>query len=76
MVRHNVSWLLMGGRTGLVGAFALTRLLAAYLYAVRPTATSTFALIVLAQLIIAGLASLIPARRATRLDPMMTLRYE
>jgi ABC-type antimicrobial peptide transport system permease subunit len=65
----------MGVGSDLAGAFALRRLPAAYLDAVRPTATSTLAFIVLAQLIIAALASLIPARRATKFDPMVTLRY-
>ena len=60
----------------MAGAFALTRLLVGYLYSVRPTDTSTFALIVLAQLAIAGLASYVPARRATRVDPLVALRYE
>jgi putative ABC transport system permease protein len=76
ILRQNASWLLIGVATGVAGAFALTRLLAAYLYAVRPTDPSTFALVVLAQLIIVALASYIPARRATKVDPMVALRYE
>jgi putative ABC transport system permease protein len=76
ILRQNLSWLLLGIAAGVASAFALTRLLASYLYAVRPTDTSTFALIVLAQLTIAGLASFIPARRATKVDPMVALRYE
>jgi putative ABC transport system permease protein len=76
ILRQNLTWLLTGIAAGLAGAFALTRLLAAYLYSVRPTDTATFALIVLVQLTIAGLASYIPARRATKVDPMLALRYE
>jgi len=76
ILRQNLGWLLIGIVGGVAGAFALTRLVAGYLYSVRPTDTSTFALIVLAQLAIAGLASFIPARRATRVDPLVALRYE
>jgi putative ABC transport system permease protein len=76
IVRQNVGWLLIGIAAGIAGAFALTRLLTSYLYSVRPTDASTFGLIVLVQLAIAGLASFIPARRATKVDPMVALRYE
>jgi putative ABC transport system permease protein len=76
ILRQNLTWLLIGVAAGLASALALTRLLAAYLYAVRPTDASTFALIVFVQLTIAGLASYIPARRATKVDPMVALRYE
>ena len=76
ILRQNLSWLLTGIATGVAGAFALTRLLASYLYSVRPTDAATFALIVLVQLAIAALASFIPARRATKVDPMEALRYE
>jgi len=75
-LRQNLSWVLIGIAAGFAGAIALTRLLASYLYSVRPTDPSTFALIMLAQLAIAGVASLIPARRATKVDPMVALRYE
>jgi putative ABC transport system permease protein len=76
ILRQSGSCLLVGTAAGVAAAFALTRLLAAYLYAVRPTDTATFALIVFVQLTIAGLASYIPARRATKVDPMVALRYE
>jgi putative ABC transport system permease protein len=76
ILRQNLTWLLSGIVSGLAGALALTRLLERYLYAVRPTDTSTFALIVLLVLAIAAVASFIPARRATKVDPMVALRYE
>lgn len=76
VVRQNVGWLLIGIAVGIASALGLTRLLAAYLYAVRPTDTSTFVLVVVAQLAIAGLAGYIPAHRATKVDPMVALRHE
>ena len=76
ILRQNIGWLLCGITAGVAGAFSLTRLLASYLYAVRPADPATFALVVLAQLVIAGVASLVPARRAMRVDPMMALRHE
>jgi len=76
ILRQNLTWLLIGIAAGLAGAFALTRLLERYLYAVRPTDASTFALVLLLQSAIVGVASFIPARRATRVDPMVALRYE
>jgi ABC-type antimicrobial peptide transport system permease subunit len=72
-----------GARLALVGiaagtaiALALTRLMTDLLYGVRPadTVTSSFATIVLAATSI--LACYIPARRATRVDPIVALRYE
>jgi putative ABC transport system permease protein len=73
---QNSHWLLLGIASGLAAALALTRLLTAYLYAVRPTDPMTFALVVFAQITIAALASYIPARRATKVDPVVALRYE
>jgi len=61
---------------GLAGAAASTRLLEGWLYGVTPLDTGTFAWSAAAMLLIAGLASYLPARRATRIDPLVTLKAE
>jgi predicted permease len=65
-----------GMAVGLVGAFAVTRLMASMLVGVQPTDPLTFAAIALLLLVIAAGASWLPARRASRLDPMQALRRE
>ena len=59
---------------GIVGAWVLTRFLAGMLFGVEPTDWPTFGLLALAVLMISSLATLVPAIRATRVDPMEALR--
>jgi len=66
----------VGLAIGAVGAFAASRLLARLLFGVRPTDPSTYVLVTSALAIVAFLACYLPARRATRVDPMIALRAE
>jgi putative ABC transport system permease protein len=61
---------------GLIGAYALTRLMTSLLFGVTPTDITTFVLVSITLSLVALFACLIPARRATRVDPLVALRYE
>jgi hypothetical protein len=74
VLRDGVRLGLLGTGAGLLGALALSRVLETLLRGVSPTDPATFAGAGLLLLAVAALASLLPARRAARLDPVATLR--
>jgi ABC-type antimicrobial peptide transport system permease subunit len=76
VVRHALLLVLIGVILGLGGAFGLTRFLAGELYGVTPTDPTTFIGVSLALVLVAVLASIIPTRRAVKVDPTIALRYE
>jgi len=76
VVGHGLRLTLIGVAIGVAGSFALTRLIARFLYEVKPTDPLTFAAVSIVLTAVALAASYIPARRASKLDPMAALRHE
>jgi ABC-type antimicrobial peptide transport system permease subunit len=76
VLRNGMTLVVIGIALGLAGAFALTRLMVTLLFGVTPTDTLTIGLVSVVLIAVAFLACFIPARRATKVDPLVALRYE
>jgi putative ABC transport system permease protein len=76
VLREGLRLVVAGVAVGLLGAWALSRYLTSILYAVRATDLATYLLAALILTVVALVACLLPARRATEVDPMVALRYE
>lgn len=76
VVRQGMTMTFIGLALGLVGAFSMSRVIAGLLHGVSPTDPLTFTVVSIVLLAVALLACLIPARRATRVDPIVALRTE
>jgi putative ABC transport system permease protein len=76
VVRDGLATVMIGVGVGLIGALMLTRLMTTLLFGVTPTDLSTYATVAIGLIAVALLACYIPARRATKVDPLVALRYE
>jgi putative ABC transport system permease protein len=76
VMKNGIVLVLAGELIGLIGALALTRLMSSLLFGVTPTDMMTFVVVLAGLGLVASLACYIPARRATKVDPMMALRNE
>jgi len=76
VLRQGIVLTAIGAAIGLIGALALTRWMSSLLFGVSATDPATYVIVLLVALGAALLACSIPARRATRVDPLVALRYE
>ena len=76
MIGQGMRLTLIGVAIGLAGAIAVTRLMRSLLFAVAPSDLMTFGISAVVLILVALLACFLPARRATKVDPLVALRYE
>ena len=76
VLRQGLKLILIGIAVGMAGALGLTRLIANMLFGVKPTDPVTYALVGVLLTGVSLAACYLPARRATRVDPICALKYE
>jgi len=76
MMRQGLALAAWGIALGVAGAFGITRIVGSLLYNVTPTDPVSFGAVVALMLLVAAIAAYLPARRATRVDPLVALRSE
>jgi putative ABC transport system permease protein len=76
VVGHGIALAAIGAAIGTAASFGVTRFLGSMLYDVKPSDPLTLVSVTVLLLLVALAACYIPARRATRVDPLVALRYE
>jgi putative ABC transport system permease protein len=74
VLKQGMTFVLLGEVVGIAGAFALTRLIGGLLFGVSPTDAKTFVTVAVSLFLVALVACYVPARRATRVDPLVALK--
>jgi putative ABC transport system permease protein len=75
-IAQGMKHVVVGLVLGLLAALALSRLMTSLLFGVKPNDAATFIVVSLCLIVSALLACYLPARRATKVDPLVALRYE
>jgi ABC-type antimicrobial peptide transport system permease subunit len=76
VLRDGMRAVLPGLAVGVIGALLLSRLMSSLLYGIAPTDPMTFAAVIAVLVLVTLTASLVPARRATKVDPMEAIRAQ
>jgi putative ABC transport system permease protein len=76
VMKQGLRLTLIGTAFGIIGSLLATRFLSSFLFDVKPTDPLTFIAVCVVLMIVSISATYVPARRATKVDPMVALRYE